>query len=49
MTQTADQGSVGASQQGPNDSSSEYSKVSFLVRQLIAQIETARRIAVHWK
>ena len=46
MTQTADQGSVGASQQGPNDSSSEYSKVSFLVRQLIAQIETMMPVQV---
>lgn len=46
MSQSSDQGSVGASQQGPNDSSSEYSKVVFAVRQLIAQIETMMPVQV---
>jgi hypothetical protein len=46
MTQTADQGSIGASQQGPNDSSSEYSKVAFLVRQIQAQLEIMMPVEV---
>jgi hypothetical protein len=51
MTQPSDQGSVGASQQGPNDASSDFSKSAFLVRQMIAQmIDTmspAQVTAVH--
>ena len=46
MTQTAGQGSVGASQQGPNDSSSDYSKVAFLVRQIQAQLEVMMPVQV---
>lgn len=46
MTQTANQGSVGATQQGPNDASSEFSKAAFLVRQLQAQVDTMMPVQV---
>jgi GpV-like protein with Apex motif len=46
MTQTADPGSVGYSQQGPNEFSTDFSKVRFLVAQMQAALETMMPVQV---
>jgi Phage protein Gp138 N-terminal domain len=46
MIQTADPGSVGYSQQGPNEFSTEYSKARFLVQQMQAALETMMPVQV---
>ena len=44
--QTANQGSIGASQQGPNDASSLFNMVAFAVRQMMAQLDTMKLVQV---
>jgi hypothetical protein len=46
MTGLPTQGSVGSGQQGPNDSSSEFNKICFVIRQMIAQLDTMKLVQV---
>lgn len=46
MTSSSTPGSLGYGQQDPNDSSSDFNKISFLVRQLMSRLNTMKLVKV---